>query len=94
MPLIKRSSYYNPDYRQGPALIRARSPYLIKNTLTGLGLAGLVVGIYVYTIRAIKSDDFEDAALPAPSPIAPAAVAPVAQRTGATTTATTAVSGK
>ncbi|KAJ6260158.1 hypothetical protein Dda_4381 [Drechslerella dactyloides] len=61
---IKRSSYYNPDYRQGQSLIRARSPYLVKNAITGLALVGFVIGIYAYTIRAIKSDDFADAALP------------------------------
>ncbi|KAK6359325.1 hypothetical protein TWF696_000486 [Orbilia brochopaga] len=64
MPIIKRSSYYNPDYRQGQSLIRARSPYLVKNAITGLALVGFVISIYAYTIRAIKSDDFADAALP------------------------------
>ncbi|KAK6535524.1 hypothetical protein TWF694_001979 [Orbilia ellipsospora] len=64
MPIIKRSSYYNPDYRQGQSLIRARSPYLIKNALTGVGLVAFVVSIYAYTIHAIKSEDFAEAALP------------------------------
>ncbi|KAK6500878.1 hypothetical protein TWF506_003639 [Arthrobotrys conoides] len=64
MPIIKRSSYYNPDYRQGQSLIRARSPYLVKNALTGVALMGFVISIYVYTIKAIKSDDFAEAALP------------------------------
>ncbi|EPS36656.1 hypothetical protein H072_9795 [Dactylellina haptotyla CBS 200.50] len=76
MPIIKRSSYYNPDYRQGQSLIRARSPYLIKNALTGVGLVAFVVSIFevlisrtsggldAYTIHAIKSDDFAEAALP------------------------------
>jgi len=31
--------------RAQPALLRARAPYLIKNTLTGFAICGLVVGI-------------------------------------------------
>lgn len=39
------SSYYGKDYRAGAALLRARRPYLIKNTLTGLGLCLFTVGV-------------------------------------------------
>lgn len=39
------STYYDRRLRQGPALIRARRPYLFKNAVTGLGLLGLVGGI-------------------------------------------------
>jgi hypothetical protein len=42
---IPRSSYYDKNYKQSAALIRARRPYLIKNTLTGLGLFALCMGV-------------------------------------------------
>jgi cytochrome c oxidase assembly factor 3 len=31
--------------RAQPALLRARAPYLIKNTITGFAIFGLVIGI-------------------------------------------------
>jgi Ca2+/H+ antiporter len=31
--------------RAQPALLRARAPYLIKNTITGAAICGLVIGI-------------------------------------------------
>ncbi|EXJ57087.1 hypothetical protein A1O7_07431 [Cladophialophora yegresii CBS 114405] len=43
--LLKRSSYYNPDYRTGAALLRARRPYLVKNTLTGIAIFGFAIGV-------------------------------------------------
>ncbi|KAK3180354.1 hypothetical protein K4F52_008325 [Lecanicillium sp. MT-2017a] len=58
------STYYDRRLRQGPALIRARRPYLFKNAVTGLGLLGLVGGIYYYTLRAVGQDDFEDVKVP------------------------------
>lgn len=39
------STYYDRRLRQGPALIRARRPYLFKNAVTGLGLLAVVSGI-------------------------------------------------
>lgn len=39
------STYYDGRLRQGPALIRARRPYLFKNAFTGLGLLAVVGGI-------------------------------------------------
>ena len=42
---VPRSSYYDRNFRQGPALIRARKPYLMKNALTGLGLWCVVGGV-------------------------------------------------
>ncbi|KAL2113495.1 hypothetical protein VUR80DRAFT_3657 [Thermomyces stellatus] len=61
---IPRSSYYDRNFRQGPALIRARKPYLVKNALTGLGLWCVVGGIYWWTINAVGQDDFEDVKVP------------------------------
>ncbi|TWU77131.1 hypothetical protein ED733_008335 [Metarhizium rileyi] len=60
----RHSTYYDRRYRQGPALIRARRPYLFKNALTGLGLLTVVGGIYWYTLRAVGQDDFDDVKVP------------------------------
>ncbi|GAB0134505.1 hypothetical protein EsDP_00002872 [Epichloe bromicola] len=59
-----QSTYYDRRYRQGPALIRARRPYLFKNAATGLGLMAIVGGIYWYTLKAVGQDDFEDVKVP------------------------------
>ncbi|EHK16840.1 uncharacterized protein TRIVIDRAFT_162874, partial [Trichoderma virens Gv29-8] len=58
------TTYYDRRLRQGPALVRARRPYLFKNALTGLGLFALVGGVYWYTINAVGQDDFEDVKVP------------------------------
>jgi len=63
MPLPK-SSYYDKNYYQTAALIRARRPYLIKNAVTGLGLFAFTAGVYVWTIRAVSQDEFEDVQVP------------------------------
>ncbi|KIX98791.1 uncharacterized protein Z520_05252 [Fonsecaea multimorphosa CBS 102226] len=42
---LKRSSYYDSDYRSGAALLRARRPYLVKNTITGLAIFGFAIGV-------------------------------------------------
>ncbi|KAI9702061.1 MAG: hypothetical protein M1836_001405 [Candelina mexicana] len=64
MPPIPRSSYYDKHYRQSPALIRARQPYLVKNALTGMAIFGFVISVYAFTIKAVAQDDFEDVAIP------------------------------
>ncbi|KAI9788446.1 MAG: hypothetical protein M1816_006882 [Peltula sp. TS41687] len=42
---IPRSSYYDKDYKQSAALIRARRPYLVKNALTGMGIFAFTIGV-------------------------------------------------
>ncbi|KAI9831386.1 MAG: hypothetical protein M1826_003559 [Phylliscum demangeonii] len=70
---IPHSSYYDRRARQTAALIRARKPYLVKNIFTGLGLFAFTIAIYVYTIKAISQDNFEDVIVPdEPSPPAQA----------------------
>ncbi|KAI6246933.1 Cytochrome c oxidase assembly factor 3, mitochondrial [Erysiphe necator] len=64
MPLIPKSSYYDKNYRQSPALIRARRPFLLKNAITGLALMAFVTSIYSWTIRAVSQDEFEDVKVP------------------------------
>ncbi|PHH78787.1 hypothetical protein CDD80_6243 [Ophiocordyceps camponoti-rufipedis] len=58
------STYYDRRNRIGPALARARRPYLFRNTVTGLGLMSIVIGIYVYTIKAVGQDEFADVKVP------------------------------
>ncbi|KAJ4326505.1 hypothetical protein N0V84_003135 [Fusarium piperis] len=64
MPPSPQSTYYDRRLRQGPALVRARRPYLFKNTVTGLGLLTVVGAIYYYTLNAVGQDNFEDVKVP------------------------------
>ncbi|CAI6332490.1 unnamed protein product [Periconia digitata] len=59
-----QSTYYDDRMRANPALLRARAPYLVKNTITGTAICALVVGIYAYTINVISQDEFEDVVVP------------------------------
>ena len=43
-----------------PGLLRAREPYRIRNALTGIALGAFAVGIWAYSIRAVKQDVFDD----------------------------------
>jgi len=43
-----------------PGLLRAREPYKVKNAITGLVMAGFVVGAWAYSMNAVKQDSFED----------------------------------
>lgn len=43
-----------------PGLLRAREPFRVKNAITGLILAGFGVGVWAYSIRAVKQEDFSD----------------------------------
>ncbi|KAL6244492.1 hypothetical protein RBB50_008734 [Rhinocladiella similis] len=62
--ILKRSSYYNPDYRTGAALNRARRPYLFKNMITGVAIFGFAVGVFAFTLHAVGQDRFEDVIVP------------------------------
>ncbi|OCT49285.1 hypothetical protein CLCR_11323 [Cladophialophora carrionii] len=62
--LLKRSSYYNPDYRTGAALLRARRPYLVKNTLTGIAIFGFAIGVFSFTLKAVGQETFDDVIVP------------------------------
>ncbi|KAJ4372326.1 hypothetical protein N0V83_004100 [Neocucurbitaria cava] len=60
-----RSTYYDDRMRASPALLRARAPYLVKNTITGFAICSLVIGISdTYTINAISQDEFDDVIVP------------------------------
>ncbi|KAH7912964.1 hypothetical protein BJ138DRAFT_1082628 [Hygrophoropsis aurantiaca] len=54
------NSYRPKSYVMSPGLQRAREPFRFRNALTGLGLAGFGVGVWAYSIRAVKQDDFSD----------------------------------
>ena len=43
-----------------PGLLRARAPYRWKNAISGLILGAAAVGIYTYSISAVKQDVFDD----------------------------------
>lgn len=81
-----QSTYYDARMRASPALLRARAPYLLKNTITGFAICSLVIGICrpltdlgpdlysydpdTYTINAISQDEFEDVIVP-DAPVVP-----------------------
>jgi cytochrome c oxidase assembly factor 3 len=43
-----------------PGLKRARDPYRVRNAITGLILASFGVGVWAYSISAVKQDVFDD----------------------------------
>ena len=49
-----RSTYYDDRMRASPALLRARAPYLIKNTITGFAICSLVIGICTSALLALS----------------------------------------
>jgi len=57
---VQPSSYYSNTQRAGASLNRARRPYLFRNIFTGIGLAGFTIGVFLYTMRAIGTDEFDD----------------------------------
>jgi len=78
--VLKRSSYYKPDYTQSAALIRARRPYLFKNTITGVCIASFAIGVFAFTLRAVGQDRFDDVVVPeTPAGVASPAAGPPVQ---------------
>jgi cytochrome c oxidase assembly factor 3, fungi type len=43
-----------------PGMLRAREPFRVKNAVTGVLLAAFGVGVWAYSIRAVKQDVFDD----------------------------------
>ncbi|KAG2115837.1 uncharacterized protein F5147DRAFT_743387 [Suillus discolor] len=54
------ASYRPRSSLMSPGLQRARAPFRLRNTITGLILAGFGVGVWAYSISAVKQDDFSD----------------------------------
>lgn len=40
--------------------MRARAPYRVRNAITGVILTGMVVGVWAYSMSAVKQDVFDD----------------------------------
>ncbi|TFK25990.1 hypothetical protein FA15DRAFT_589372 [Coprinopsis marcescibilis] len=55
-----QKSYRPKAGTMSPGLKRAREPYKIKNALVGLGLGAFAVGVWAYSISAVKQDVFDD----------------------------------
>lgn len=68
LAILKRSSYYKPDYTQSAALIRARRPYLFKNTVTGICIMSFAIGVFAFTLKAVGQEQFEDVVVPSGPP--------------------------
>ena len=43
-----------------PGLQRARQPFRLRNAITGVVLAGFAVGVWAYSIGAVKQDKFDE----------------------------------
>jgi cytochrome c oxidase assembly factor 3 len=43
-----------------PALKRARQPFVVRNAITGTCIAAFAVGVWAYSISAVKQDNFDD----------------------------------
>jgi len=46
--------------QMSPGLLRARAPFRARNAITGVTIAALVVGVWAYSIAAVKQDSFAD----------------------------------
>ncbi|KAH9482294.1 hypothetical protein JR316_0004392 [Psilocybe cubensis] len=53
-------SYRPKAGTMSPGLKRAREPYRVKNAILGLFLAAFSVGVWAYSISAVKQDVFDD----------------------------------
>ncbi|KAI0638443.1 hypothetical protein C8Q77DRAFT_1091096 [Trametes polyzona] len=51
---------YRPRNLMSPGLQRAREPFRLRNAITGVVLAGFAVGVWAYSIGAVKQDVFDD----------------------------------
>ncbi|KIM46572.1 hypothetical protein M413DRAFT_441659 [Hebeloma cylindrosporum] len=55
-----QKSYRPKAGTMSPGLKRAREPYRVKNAIVGLGLGAFAVGVWAYSISAVKQDVFDD----------------------------------
>ncbi|KAF7970242.1 hypothetical protein HWV62_24486 [Athelia sp. TMB] len=51
---------YRPKGLMSPGLQRARAPYRVQNALMGIALGAFGVGVWAYSISAVKQDVFDD----------------------------------
>ncbi|GAW00842.1 mitochondrion protein [Lentinula edodes] len=59
-PRLAAKTWRPKSGSMSPGLKRARAPFLVRNTLTGVLLGAFAVGVYTYSIRAVRQDDFAD----------------------------------
>jgi len=59
-PLIYRRFGNYIKQSMSPGLKRAREPYRVKNAIVGLALGAFAVGVWAYSISAVKQDIFDD----------------------------------
>ncbi|GBE79818.1 predicted protein [Sparassis crispa] len=55
-----RSSWRPYNALMSPGLKRAREPFRIRNAVTGILIASFAVGVWAYSISAVKQDVFDD----------------------------------
>lgn len=55
-----RATYHPKGYGVSEGLARARKPFRLGNAITGLVITGFAFSVYIYSIRAVKQDDFSD----------------------------------
>ncbi|KAF9534623.1 hypothetical protein CPB83DRAFT_830819 [Crepidotus variabilis] len=53
-------SYRPKAGTMSPGLKRAREPYRLKNAVVGIALGAFAVGVWAYSISAVKQDVFDD----------------------------------
>jgi cytochrome c oxidase assembly factor 3 len=53
-------SYRPKSGQMSPGLMRAREPYRVRNLITGLAIGAFGVGIWAWSIGAVKQDEFTD----------------------------------
>ncbi|KAI9513277.1 hypothetical protein F5148DRAFT_287613 [Russula earlei] len=53
-------SYRPALYQMSAGLMRAREPYRVRNALTGLAIGSFIVGVWLYSMSAVKQDNFDD----------------------------------
>lgn len=51
---------YRPAGHMSAGLMRAREPYRMKNAVTGLAIGSFIVGVWLYSMSAVKQDNFDD----------------------------------
>ncbi|KAF8272110.1 hypothetical protein EI94DRAFT_1719012 [Lactarius quietus] len=51
---------YRPSGYMSQGLLRAREPYRVKNAITGLAISSFAVGVWLYSMSAVKQDNFDD----------------------------------
>ncbi|GJJ07324.1 hypothetical protein Clacol_001525 [Clathrus columnatus] len=55
-----KSTYRPKGYGMSPGLLRARRQFFMPNLITGTAIATFVIGVWAYSISAVKQDTFDD----------------------------------